>query len=190
MTTEKNIKLGKWTAIVSFVVATVLMGLFYVTNSFTLAVFSYFFALGAGILVNFFCLIALLIRAYQESSQRIKIVKTIGLMLCNIPVTILYIYFATVLFGTMRMTFINETGKPLTEVKIIGCEPKTIDKLDPYESKKIWVEITGDCSMKIEYVIDGEKRSEIIYSYITNNGGQLATYRIGTDKQPIDETSF
>jgi amino acid transporter len=182
MTTEQNIKSGKWTAIFSFIIATILMGLFYLTNSFMLAAFSYFIILGAGILINFFCLVALLIRAYQEAAQRLKIAKTIGLMLCNIPVTILYIYFVTVLFSTMRMTFVNETGRPLTEIKIIGCEPKTIDKLDHNESKKIWVGITGDCSMKIEYVIDGEKKSEIIYDYLTNNGGQIATYKIGTEK--------
>ena len=182
MTTEQNIKFGKWTAIFSFIIATVLMGLFYLTNSFVIAVFSYFFVLGAGLIVNLFCLIALLIRAYKETSQRFKIAKTIGLMLCNIPVTFLYIYFVTFLFSTMRMTFVNATGRPLTEIKIIGCEPKIIDRLDPNESKRVWVKITGDCSMKIEYVIDKEKKSELIYDYLSNNGGQIATYKIGTNK--------
>jgi hypothetical protein len=42
------------------------------------------------------------------------------------------------------MTFINETGKPLTEIKIISYEPKSSDKLASNKPKSVWVPIAGD----------------------------------------------
>ena len=48
----------------------------------------------------------------------------------------------------MRITFTNSTQNKLTDIKIVGCETEYISELKPNESKTVWVEITGDCSIK------------------------------------------
>lgn len=77
-------------------------------------------------------------------------------MLLNDPCVIMYFYFVMVLLNTMRVEFVNETGKPIAKIKILGCKPKIIDKLDVNESQISWIGTTGDFSIRIEYKIDGE----------------------------------
>jgi len=44
----------------------------------------------------------------------------------------------------------------------------------------VWIKITGDGSIGVEYTIDGNIRRETICSYTTNNGGHKITYKIRT----------
>lgn len=86
----------------------------------------------------------------------------------------------------MRITFVNETSSRLTDIKIFGCEEKRIDKLEPGEKKLVWVGITGDCSVNIEFNKDGKKESENVSGYTTNNMGQRMTHKIGWENAPAN----
>ncbi len=93
-----------------------------------------------------------------------------------------------ILLNTMRITFINETGKPISDIKIIGGEPETIEKLDIGEKRTKWIGINNDSSLKIEYNIDRVKVTDTIFGYVTSFSGQKIKYRIGKETKPIDET--
>ena len=85
------------------------------------------------------------------------------------------------LTGNMRIKFTNETEHRLTEINIIGCETQSIAELEPNESKTVWVGITGDCSIKLDYIEKGEKKNEIVAGYVTSGMGQKMNHKIGVE---------
>ena len=83
----------------------------------------------------------------------------------------------------MRITFTNSTQNKLTDIKIVGCETEHISELEPNESKTVWVGITGDCSITLEYLENGEQKKEMVAGYVTNGMGQKMKHKIdGKDK--------
>ena len=95
-----------------------------------------------------------------------------------------YCWVTTILLNTMRITFVNETSTTLTQIKIFGCEEKFIEKLDPGERKKVWVGITGHCTINIEFLSNGQKQTENVMGYVTNDMGQRVTHKIGWENGP------
>jgi hypothetical protein len=182
-TTQSLLTTGKRIAIISFLVGTFIFLLYFLTSSFGLLFVGYGFIAIVG-LINIGVLVPLLLRAYKVKENRRKILLTCGLMLLNIPTMLIYCWFAILLLNTMRVTFINTTKTTLTNIDIIGCEPKQIDKLEPNESKTVWIAITGDCSLGIEYLSNGQKKSESVVGYCTNDMGQKMVYKIGSDNKP------
>ena len=178
MTTEKQIALGKKTALISFLIGTVIFGLYFLTSNWQLLFVGYGFILIAGIF-NIIILILTISKANSDSENRKKLLKTSGLMLLNIPILIIYAWFAMMLTGNMRITFTNETEYRLTEINIVGCETKSIVELEPNESKTVWVGITGDCSINVDYKESGEEKSEIVAGYVTRGMGQKINHKIG-----------
>jgi hypothetical protein len=67
----------------------------------------------------------------------------------------------------------------LKDINIVGCETKYINKLEKGESKTIWIGITGDCHIGINYIANGERKEENVAGYITNGMGQKMKYHIG-----------
>ena len=83
----------------------------------------------------------------------------------------------------MRITFTNATQNKLTDIKILGCETEHIPELEPNESITVWVGITGDCSISLEYFENGILKTEIVAGYVTNGMGQKLKHQIdGIDK--------
>ena len=78
----------------------------------------------------------------------------------------------------MRITFINETSSVLTDIKISGCDELHIENLKPNEKKLVWVGISGDCSVMIEFIKDGKREKENVVGYTTNGAGDKITYKI------------
>ncbi len=105
-------------------------------------------------------------------------------MVLNLPIMLFYCWVTTILLNTMRITFVNETSTTLTNIKIFGCEEKFIDKLNPGERRKVWVGITGDCAINIEFLSNGKKQSENVMGYVTNDMGQRMTHKIGWENGP------
>ena len=96
---------------------------------------------------------------------------------------ILYCWIAMILIGTMRITFTNQTGKKITDINIVGCGGGHIDNLEVGESEAIWVSITGDCSISVDYLSDGQRKEEQVAGYVTPGMGQKLNHRIdGNDK--------
>lgn len=182
MTTKALIKTGRSTALISFLIGTVIMGIYYQSSSSALLFYGYAFILLAG-LMNLIVLIALLVRAANDKEDRKKLFATSRLMLLNIPVLIAYIWFTLMLLGTMRITFTNDTGTGLTDIQVIGCGGGHIDHLRPGESSTVWVPIPGDCSISLSYLSEGQRKGEAVAGYVTSSMGQKLDHRIdGKDK--------
>lgn len=185
MTAEKHITLGKWTALISLIIGTLIFGLYFFTSNGELLFIGYGYIILAGI-VNLIVLLTILAKSSSDTANRKKLLKTSGLMLINIPIMLVFMYVAMILIGTMRITFTNSTQNTLTNINIIGCETKHIDELKPNESKTVWVGITGDCSINLEYLENGKIKKETVVGYVTSGGGQKLKHKIdGKDKDII-----
>lgn len=178
MTTEQHIKLGRQTAIISFLLGTLIFGVYFLTSSFEVLLLGYSFIAFIG-LINLGVLITILVQANKDKNNRAKLFTTCGLMLLNIPILLFYCGLLLILLNTMRITFTNSTQTPLTNIHIVGCGGGHIDKLEVGESETVWVDITGDCSLKIDYLANGQKKEESVAGYITSNMGQKMMYYIG-----------
>jgi hypothetical protein len=178
MTAEKYIKLGRLTALVSFLLGTGIFGIYYLTSSAELLFVGYGFIALTG-LVNIGILISIAVKAFQDNDNRKKLFSTCGLMLLNIPVMLFYCWIAIILIGVMRITFTNSMQTTLTDINIIGCETKHIDKLETGESKTVWVGITGDCTIKVDYLLNGQRKQENVVGYVTSGMGQKMKHKIG-----------
>lgn len=83
----------------------------------------------------------------------------------------------------MRITFTNTAPITLTNIHIVGCGGAHIDKLESGESETVWVEITGDCSIGIDYLSGGQKKKESVASYVTSTMGQKMKHNIGGENK-------
>jgi hypothetical protein len=178
MTTERHIKLGRQTALISFLLGTSIFGLYFLTSSFVLLFIGYSFIASAG-LINTGILISILLKANKDKDDRKKLLTTSGLMLLNIPVMLFYCWVAIALLDTMRITFTNSTQITLTNINIVGCGSGKIDKLEVGESKTVWIDITGDCSINIDYLVNGQQKKESVAGYVTSSMGQKMKHDIG-----------
>lgn len=182
MTSEKYNTLGKGTAVISFIIGALIFGIYFLTSNSDLLFIGYGFIVLAGI-TNLIILIAILAKSKSDSTNRKRLLKTSGLMLINLPIMFLLIWLSLILIGNMRITFTNSTQNKLTDIKIVGCETEYISELEPNESKTVWVGITGDCSITLEYLENGEQKKEMVAGYVTNGMGQKMKHKIdGKDK--------
>ena len=175
---KKRIKIGKITALISFLIGTAIFGLYFWTLASEFLFVGYGFIVIAG-LVNIIILAIVLITPYKEKKIRKKILLTGGVMLLNIPIMLIYCSMAIILTNTMRISFINTTNMVLKDINIIGCESKHIEKLEKGESKTVWVGINGDCTININYIANGERKEENVTDYVTTGMGQRMKYNIG-----------
>jgi hypothetical protein len=184
MTTKRHIKLGRNTALISFLLGTAIFGLYFLTSAFELLLIGCGFIALTG-LINLGVLISTLVKAYKDKENRKKLLTTCGLMLVNIPVMLLYCCATIILLNTMRITFTNSTQTALTNINIIGCETELINKLEAGESKTVWVVIDGDCNININYLSNGQRKEENVAGYVTNNMGQKMKHNIGGQNEKI-----
>jgi hypothetical protein len=178
MTTERHIKLGRQTALISFMLGTGIFGLYFLTSSFELLFVGYGFIALTG-LINLGILISVLVKVNKDKDNRKKLLTTCGIMLLNIPVMLFYCWVAIILLDTMRITFTNSTQTTLTKINIVGCGGGHIDKLEVGESETVWVDITGDCSIYIDYLSNGQRKEESVAGYVTSSMGQKMKHNIG-----------
>jgi amino acid transporter len=177
MTAKRHIRIGRFTALTSFLFGTVIFGLYYLTSDSMLLFVGYGFIVLTG-LINIGVLIAIINIAAKDREHRKKLLKTCGLMTLNIPIMIGYCWVSIILLGTMRIIFTNETGVKLTDINIIGCGGGYIDKLEVGESETVWVPITGDCSISVNYLLDGQLKEETVAGYVTSSMGQKVKHEI------------
>jgi len=82
----------------------------------------------------------------------------------------------------MRITFVNDIREEaISNIKIVGCENEIIDHLDMGESENVWIDISGDCSIFIEYKFHGKTHREEVFGYVTGGMGQRGIYHIGSE---------
>ena len=178
MTTKRHIKLGRQTALISCLLGTGIFGLYFLTSSFELLLIGYGF-IGLTALINVGVLISILVKAKNDKYNRIKLFTTCRLMLLNSPVMLFYCWVVIILLDTMRITFTNSTQTTLTNINIVGCGGGHFDKLESGESETVWIDITGDCSINIDYLSEGKKKEESVAGYLTNSMGKKMKHNIG-----------
>lgn len=182
MDSENHITLGKVTVLISFIIGAIIFGGYFLTSNSELLYIGSGFIVLAGI-TNLIILIGIIVKSNSDSTNRKRLLKTGGLMLINLPVMFIFIWISLIVIGNMRITFTNATANNLTDIKIIGCEAKYISELKPNESKTVWVGITGDCSITLEYLENGMTKTETVAGYVTNGMGQKMKHNIdGKDK--------
>ena len=182
MNSKNYIALGKGTALISFLIGALIFVAYYLTSNSDLLFTGYGFVVLAGI-VNLIVLTAISFKYKSDKVNRKALIKTGRLMMLNLPILFLFIWLSFVLIGNMRITFTNGTENILTNIKIFGCETEYISELKPNESKTIWVGITGDCYISLEYLENGIQKTETVAGYITSGMGSKMKHRIdGVDK--------
>ena len=184
MKSEKYITIGKVTALISFIIGTLIFGIYFLTSNSDLLFIGYGFIVLVGI-TNLIIIIAILAKSNSDSTNRKRLLKTSRLMLINLPIMFLFIWFSLILIGNMRITFTNSTQNKLTDIKIVGCETEYISELKPNESKTVWVGITGDCSITLGYLENGELKKETVAGYVTSGMGQKMNHKIGRKDKDI-----
>ncbi|MCX2678477.1 hypothetical protein OOZ15_00850 [Galbibacter sp. EGI 63066] len=170
-------KTGIYTAVLTFLISTVLLIIYYFTNSPVIILIAPIFIAIAAIL-NIGILFLLVIRVVNRKNKRKKHLKTSGLMLLNISIALLYFKFAMFLINHMVITLVNNTGETLTDIKIIGGETKTIDRLGIGKKDIEWIYIVKDNSLSLEYKIDNEVRKEKVHGYTIGYSGKRIKYSI------------
>lgn len=122
------------------------------------------------------------------SSKRHQIVTptlSINLMLSNIPIGVIYICFALFLMSYYRITINNDTKNSIFNIKLTGCDNKTILKLKPGENETVWIHLSNDCALNINYSIDKKiNKKDIIAGYLCSGMGQPETYNISGKNNP------
>jgi len=90
---KNNIALtGKIIALLSFVIGTILLSLYLYYGEKIVSIYlALFFVVGA-VIINIVMVTVIIGRAILIESERIENIKTIAIMLINIPVSILYLY--------------------------------------------------------------------------------------------------
>lgn len=178
-------KSAKILALISFLLGTFLLVTYYLTMSAEFALFSYFL-IGGIVVINLVVLIILMSKLLNRNSEKEGILRTIGIMLLNIPVALFYFYVVSILTSYIRLTITNKTNTALSNIVISGCDKQKIDGLNVNESETVWIKISGDCSVNLSYNINGVEKDENVFGYVTNMMGQKVKYDIGIDKKSLD----
>jgi hypothetical protein len=176
--TQPYARLGKYTALVTFVIATIICGLYYFTGDLSYGFGGYFFFLFA-VPINIIILIVLIVKSTKAEQPR-KIKQGIGLMFLNIPVAIFYFFVGIYFIGVMRITIENNSGKDIININIGGCENEEIQILKNGESETVWIDINGECPISMSYIdVNGETQNEMVIGYVTSGMGKKYTHHVG-----------
>jgi hypothetical protein len=176
MTKKKSIQLGLTSTIISFIIGSIIFGVYYQTLYEELLFVGYGFILLA-IIVNSIFFSSLVSKAIKEKDKKIFGVSI--LMLLNIPIMLFYCSFASKLSNTVIIKFTNCTSFDVKEINVTGCEQKYIQQIVKGDSKTIWVKIPSDCSIQINYINNGIKKNEIVEGYLSGMMGKRSNYCIG-----------
>jgi hypothetical protein len=176
MTVQKVKYLGKLTAILSFLIGTIIFGVYFITSIDSILFVGYTFILLAAIFN--FVVFGLLSRIGIIEKEK-SIFQVCGIMLINIPIMLLYCWITIQLLNTVRINFINNKEITLKEVKISGCEEKIIEEIKSGEEKTVWIKIPSDCTIQISYNYKGKLENEIVVGYTTSNDGGKMNFKIG-----------
>lgn len=161
------------TALVFFLIETMLFCVYYITVSTDIIFISYFI----GIIILIISIILGFIIIFSKNSINIKL-KSCIIIVLNIFIAILYSYFVILLTNYVRIILINSTSDKITDIQILGCEDKSLNDLNKGNRKTIWIKISGDCSIDINYIFEGTQKRENIIEYISPGMGEKIEFSI------------
>ena len=186
MGSSEIISTAKITALITFIGATIILLVFYLTNNTGFGFLGLMYS-AIMIIINLVVSVRFLFQYHKLKIGRNAILKALGIMLLNITVLIVFSWVSIALSNVVRITFINSTTVALSDIQIAGCEEKVIQKLTPGQSKTVRISIPHDCGVWILYSLNGLTKQEDVTGYVTNDGGYSMTFRIGTNQKPYDQ---
>lgn len=168
---------AKLTALITFFIGTFIFLLFYFFSESPFLQVGYFYIIFASI-INLIVIIYISIKVRNDASNKNSAYKSYAIMFLNIPSALLYCCFTIIILNTMRITFNNTTSSDVTNIIIDGCDKKIINRLDKGESKTVWIDINNDCSVQIQYLLNGKQIQGTVIDYTTTLNGHKMTYDI------------
>ena len=165
-----------------FVVGAIFLVLFAFNLSPFVVIIGYILAV-MSLLGTILFLVIFIVRGATRKSDKTTRIKSILMMLLNIPMILGYVYLAGTLMTITRITFENATGSDLTSVRIYGCEENEITSLDKGETETVWFHSPYSCQVAIEYEIDGVAKKEIVTDFLTHKDIVTGKYKIGSNKR-------
>ncbi|MFV0417991.1 MAG: hypothetical protein ACK5KT_04545 [Dysgonomonas sp.] len=168
---------AKLTALLTFLLGTVIFLLFYFLDASSFLFVGFLYIIFA-VIINLIVLIYVIVKVKKDTSNKSSAYKSYAIMFLNIPAAFLYCSFSIIILNTMRITLNNTTDTNLTNIIIDGCEKKLIGGLDKGESKTIWISINNDCSVQIQYLLNGKEMRASVIDYTTIMNGHKMTYDI------------
>ncbi len=182
MEIKKLIKTARTIAILSLLIGTAIFVIYYLTSADLILFLGYVFVVVVAVINSVF-LILIFIKYSKQEHYKTSLIITAGIILLNIPVLIFYSWITLLLMNTMRIKFINSTEQTITELKITGCQNKKIKELEVGASETIWISVRKDCSIKINYLLNGKTKNETVLNYATTTTGQKIKYKIGEKRE-------
>jgi hypothetical protein len=172
-----NFKFGLKLSIAFFVIGTVILLVYYSTMSPMVALLAFQYNMLA-MLVSWIYAGFLLFKFLRRQITLSELLKTLAVMLVNIPVGILYAYIMSVLLNYARVDIQNISESPVTNLVIKGCEEKSIPNLESGENETAWVKLAPNCSIILEYSIGGQHKQDTVLFGISPGEGSKVNYAI------------
>lgn len=178
MIETKTPSIAKYTALVTFLVPLVLALAFVGSGNSQFLFFGLYFFLFAAV-VNMVVLIYIAVKAAKRGYPN-NLLRGIGLLLLNVLTVIGFVFVGVYFTSIERVTLVNETGQPIYNLVVSGCEEIKIPVLENGDSETVWIDIKNDCNVGLTYNTKGGKQHfEIVLDYVTQGNGQIHEHSIG-----------
>lgn len=177
MKTLNDSKLGGIIAIVTFLISTTIFIAYCFSGNEGLIYFSFFISFFLFPL-NIWLIISIALKVKRRNEERKTNIKSLFFMVINMLIISVYFSISSILGDYMRICFVNKTNIELFNIEITGCESKRIEKLNIGQSETIWINVSNDCPILIQYNVNGKIKNEIVMGSLSGVSGYRSTYDI------------
>jgi hypothetical protein len=175
-----NFKFGLKLTIAFFLIGTVILLVYYSTMSPMVALLAFQYTMLA-MLVSWVFAGFLLFKFLRRQITLSELLKTVAVMLVNIPVGILYAYIMALLLKYARVEIQNISELSITNIVLKGCEEKSMSDLESGDHETAWIKLQDSCSVILAYTINGEQRQDTVLVDISPGYGVKVTHAIDQD---------
>ncbi len=174
-------KIGYCTALLTFLIATLILFAYYEAYQCDYERYGLLF-IPVAFVLNLIVLVMIIVisRRRQISGP----FYSIHAMLLNIPYAFFCIWFALFLMSYYRVTVVNDTDSEALNIRFSGCDKEVINRLDVGESETVWIELENDCTLHMRYLMDGVAREDQVAGYLSSGMGHPATYYLSGRDNP------
>ncbi|TNE79824.1 MAG: hypothetical protein EP332_09595 [Bacteroidetes bacterium] len=158
-------RLARYCALISFLLGTFLLGWYVQSLNSKVEEYGFYYLVVAAVL-NILILFVVITVAIRQPKERKRLGKSAGLMLINIPITVLYFWVVMALQDYVRVQIKNTTDSMLTEIQISGCGEASLESVPPKEEKSVWLKLEREGSLECQYRKNGIPAIEPISGYL------------------------
>ncbi len=172
-----NFKVSLVTSLITFIGICTLLVLYVAIGENVTVIGIEIWVIVLAAIVNLILLIVLVFQLVKVKEQRKRTLKTIGIILINIPAAMLCMLLMNMWDKTIRLTISNEKKTTITAIEIKSTKQRDISELKPGATKTIWIYNPDTCNVSIKYTENGKVFSEEIRHRVEWGGN--ANYSIG-----------